>query len=101
PFPERGENRIPFPRRLRARVLPTPLSKFLRSPIASCLNPAVGPVFGSITLRHSLRLASGKKERKRNADRRILHETAPADAAAREASRARLSAFHHGTCGGD
>ena len=25
--------------------------KFLRSPIASCLKPAVGPVFGSITLR--------------------------------------------------
>ena len=42
-----------------------------------------------------------KKERKRNADRRTLHEAASADAAAREASRARLSAFHHGTCGSD
>jgi hypothetical protein len=47
---------LAFPRRNRARVLPTPLSKFLRSPIASCLKPAVGPVCGSITLRTTKKL---------------------------------------------
>jgi hypothetical protein len=47
----------------------------------------------------SFRLASGKS-RKRNAEKRCSTTAAP-HGAARALRRARLSAFHHGTCGRD
>jgi hypothetical protein len=47
-----------------------------------------------ITLRS---IRATKKKRKRNADRRVILPSALARGS-REASRARLSAFHHGAC---
>jgi hypothetical protein len=42
-----------------------------------------------------------KERRRRNADRRVAHEPHRADAARAEAQRARLTAFHRGTCGSE
>ncbi len=97
---------IAFSRRTCARVLPTPLSKFLRSPIASCRSRRWD--------RSSARSRSDKprkEKRKRNAGRRIVHDphTYGVRGAPRRGrlapplrfGRARLPAFHHGTCGGD
>jgi hypothetical protein len=50
--------------------------------------------------RITLRSIRATKKRKRNADKRVLHDRT-GGCGAREASRARLSAFHHGSYGSD
>ena len=74
--------------------------------------PAVGPVFGSIMLGvtfaslrwvsfHSTRATNTQIKRKQNAARRMSSDSgaAPYGRGSRRTRRARLTAFHRGTCG--
>ncbi len=56
-------------------------------------------VVGFASLSTTLRSTTTKKG-KRNADKRVILPSASSDAARAEAQRARLSAFHHGSCQG-
>jgi hypothetical protein len=53
------------------------------------------------SIRATTKKKAKKKRRRRNADRRVVHEPHQRMRRALKAQRARLTAFHRGTCGGD
>jgi hypothetical protein len=67
-----------------------------RKPDLRQINPAVEGPGSSRSARRK-----HKKDRRQNAARRVFVNSAPAGAARAEAQRARLTAFHRGTCGSE
>ena len=97
-----------FSRRLRARVLQRHWQEIPRSGIASGRQSAVGLAFRPDPVHRQLgglRFAQHhppkKEKRRRNADRRVFNGRISGCGARSKAERARLSAFHRGTCGSE
>ena len=90
PPPGRGEM-ISFSRRMRARAMPRHSQNRPAEQDRVTPQAAVGPAFGSI-------MPNKQKESGTPAGAFVSLEPHQADAAARSAERARLSAFHRGAC---
>jgi hypothetical protein len=92
-------NDASFSRRLRARVMLTPISN---GTTAAPSRHAASGWWDRVRLDHA-RQGQRRKKEKKEAERRQtrIQRPRPAGRGARSAERARLSAFHRGTCGGD